>query len=269
MTTSIWDEAIDGWLTHLRAGGQPATTVRLRHQHVRMLGRSLRERDPWDVTTGDLALWMTSHGWKPATIYAVRSSLRSFFSWLHSAGLSEQDPAAGLPAVRRRPPRPHPLADDVLADVLARADERQRLILHLAVRCGLRRGEVARVRYEDVHGSSGAWSLVVSGKGERSRVVPIPDDVALAVRGRGAGWTFPGADGGHLSPDWVGRMISRLLPDGWSIHSCRHRFATRAYAATRDAFAVQALLGHASPTTTLAYVKVPDDTLRAAMLSAA
>lgn len=266
---TIWDEAIEGWVTHLAAGGQPATTRRLRRQHVRLLSKTMGERrDPWDVTTGDLTSWMTSRDWAPATMYAVRSSLRSFFSWLHACGLAERNPAAGLPPVRRRPPRPHPMADDVLDAVLGRADERQRLILHLAGRCGLRRGEIARLRFEDVHGAAGRWSLVVSGKGGRSRVIPMPDDLALAVRERGPGWTFPGSDEGHLSPDWVGRMISRMLPEGWSLHSLRHRFATRAYAATRDAFAVQALLGHASPTTTLAYVKVPDDTLRAAMLAA-
>lgn len=66
----------------------------------------------------------------------------------------------------------------------------------------------------------------------------------------------------------MGARISSLMPPGWSMHSLRHRFATRAYAATRDVYSVQGLLGHASPTTTLVYVQIPDDAMRRAMMAA-
>ena len=263
---NAWRESVEAWVAHLRAGGHPPTTIRLRTQHVRQL--SAAHEDPWSLTTESLVRWMAGHEWAPATAYSVRCSLRAFYGWAVASGRAATNPAAGLPQVRRRPPRPHPLADDILEAVLRRADEREWLILNLAGRCGLRRAEIAQVRGQDVHGYPGQWSLVVNGKGQRARVVPMPDDLAQRVLAGGRSWTFPGNDGGHLSPQWVGEMISRMLPHGWSLHSLRHRFATRAYAATRDAFAVQRLLGHASPATTLAYVQVPDDSLRAAMLAA-
>lgn len=266
---SLWSEAVEGWLTHLRAGGAPPTTMRLRTQHVSQLGRWAGERDPWALSTQDLATFVASQGWAPATVYAARSSLRGFFSWLQAAGYADANPALGLPPVRRSPPRPHPLSDEALAEVMLRVDERARLILLLAGRCGLRRGEVARVRGADVVGGPEAWSLLVQGKGSRERMVPMPDELAAAVRARGQGWTFPGSDNGHLSPDWIGRMISEALPAGWSLHSLRHRFATRAYAATGDLLSVQRLLGHSSPAVTQVYVQLPDDALRRAMLAAA
>ena len=78
-----------------------------------------------------------------------------------------------------------------------------------------------------------------------------------AVELRGTGWTFQGQmrDGraihgdrsaGHLSAGRVGELVSELLPDGWTTHTLRHRFASAAYRADRDIRAVQELLGHVS-----------------------
>lgn len=261
-----WVQPLAGFEEHLRAGKKAETTIRLRRQHLTQLAAV--HPDPWAVTERDLLAWVGSRDWKRATASSVRSTLRTFYEWGQRARLTADDPARALPSISQRKPTPHPLGDDVLATVLAKATERERLILHLAGRVGMRRGEIARCRGEHVHGDDGSWSIVIVGKGERPRVVPISDDLAHAVRARGQGWTFPGNDHGHLSPDWVGSMISRLMPAGWSLHSLRHRFATRAYAATRDVYSVQALLGHASPATTLIYVRIPDDAMRAAMLAA-
>jgi integrase len=48
------------------------------------------------------------------------------------------------------------------------------------------------------------------------------------------GWLFPGDDDGHLSPRWVGKIMTRVLPDDWTAHTLRHRSATRAYRGTRN-----------------------------------
>lgn len=59
------------------------------------------------------------------------------------------------------------------------------------------------------------------------------------------------------------------MPEGWTLHTLRHRFATRAYSIDRDLLAVQTLLGHASPVTTRRYVAVGEDRLRATVLAVA
>ena len=109
------------------------------------------------------------------------------------------------------------------------------------------------------------WSLLVHGKGGRERIVPLADDVAFLLRRRGDGFAFPGQDHGHLSAPRVGELVREALPGHWTAHTLRHHFATRTYAASRDLLAVQRLLGHAKPETTMAYVRVDVDTLRAAV----
>jgi integrase len=118
---------------------------------------------------------------------------------------------------------------------------------------------------QDLYG----WSLIVTGKGDKQRTVPLTDGLAAAVQAHtGAGYLFPGPDG-HLSAGWVGTTISRLMPDGWSIHKLRHRYASRGYAKTGDLLAVQQALGHASPATTQRYVQVPSAAVRAVSEAAA
>ena len=73
---------------------------------------------------------------------------------------------------------------------------------------------------------------------------------------------FPGAIDGHLSADWVGKLVGRLLPGAHTMHALRRKFASAAYAVDKDVFVVQELLGHASPVTTRRYVEVPRDDLR-------
>jgi integrase len=115
-------------------------------------------------------------------------------------------------------------------------------------------------------GPAGA-ALLVHGKGGKLRVVPVGDDLAAAIAGVG-GYLFPGAEDGHLSPRWVGKLMAGALPDHWTAHTLRHRFATRAYRGSRNLRAVQTLLGHSSVATTERYTAVDDDEIRAAMMSA-
>ena len=65
------------------------------------------------------------------------------------------------------------------------------------------------------------------------------------------------------------KLIARTLPDAWTTHTLRHRFASAAYAADRDIRAVQELLGHASVSTTQIYTAIPAEAARRAVASAA
>ena len=133
----------------------------------------------------------------------------------------------------------------------------ERLMIRLGAECGLRRGEIARVHSDDVVADNAGRSLIVRGKGDKQRIVPLPDDLAGIIMDA-RGYLFPGRFGGHVEESYIGDHISRLLPDGYAAHTLRHRFATTAYAATHDLFVVAELLGHESVETTEHYVALPD-----------
>lgn len=143
-----------------------------------------------------------------------------------------------------------------------KASPRERLMLRLAGEMGMRRAEVAAVHTSDLFEDMVGWSLVIHGKGQKDRIVPCPPRIVTALRALPAGYAFPGDDDGHLSPRWVGKLVTNLLEGDWTMHKLRHRFATKAYGIDRDTFTVQELLGHASPATTRLYVRVPNEALR-------
>lgn len=261
----VWASAIGEWLMGLRAIGRPETTVRVRRQQLSQLATSGVNDDPWAVTLEQLEAYLGAQRWKPETRHAHRSALVRFYGWGRSRGYIEHDPTADLASVRRPPPMARPLPENHAAAALAAADERQALMVRLAGEHGLRRGEIALVHSRDLFADLAGYSLTVHGKGGRVRFVPI-FDAAIAEAIRDAdGWVFPGQVDGHLSPAWVGKLVQRVLPDGWTTHTLRHRFATQFYAQDRDVFATQAALGHASPATTLRYVQLPDDAVRRTM----
>lgn len=103
---------------------------------------------------------------------------------------------------------------------------------------------------EDLEQDLLGWSLIVHGKGSNLRTVQLSPPLALALRALPRGCAFPGDDDGYLSPRWGGKPMTNLIPKGHTMHSLRHRFATRTHALEHDVFAVQELLGHASPATT-------------------
>ena len=265
---NTWDSLISGWATYLRGSGQPDTTTGLRTYHLSRLARSF-PRGPESVTFDALVKWLAGHDWAPNTRRAYRASLRSFWSWMLATGRASTSPAHLLPPVKVPRARPRPAPELAYRKALDIADDRARLAILLAGACGLRRGEIARTRREDMERDLTGWSLRVLGKGGQPRLVPLPEHVAAEIARRPAGWLFPSTHGGHLTAHHLGKIVSANLPDGLTTHTLRHRCATVAYAGSRDLRAVQELLGHAKPETTAIYTAVPDNAVREAMMHAA
>ena len=265
-----WNTAITEWERWMRAARQPDTTIKLRTYQVRRLARKHPDTSPWNLTLADLAGWLASHyQWKPNTMRGYRGALCAFYSWAKRAGHVEHSPAALLPPVHVPRSKARPTPDIVLRQALAAGGERERLMVMLGAYEGLRRGEVSRVHTRDVEPDSDGWALRVTGKGGHVRRVPLQPALALALRSLPPGFAFPGQIDGHLSPEYVGKLVSRLMPTGWTMHTLRHRFATRAYAHDRDIVTLQELLGHASIATTRIYTEAPTGALRAAVMAAA
>jgi len=264
-----WVDQLADWSAWLRAAGRPETTIYLRTYQVKRMAKAHRERPPYELSVDDLAAWLAAQEWAPETRRSYRAAFVSFYSWAQAVGRCRENIGKQLPTVTAPAGKPRPAPEDVLRAALAAAGMRERLMLLLAANVGLRRAEIARVHSEDVQRDYAGWALRVTGKGRRVRVVPLSTTVLVVLRAQPAGFAFPGDDRGHLSPAYVGKVISGLLPDGYTAHTLRHRFASMAYAGERDLRAVQELLGHAKPETTARYTAIPDGALRRAVEAAA
>lgn len=259
-----WSGAIGAWVEAMQAAGVPATTQRTRREHVQRCARVGGWSSPALVTGEGLVRWFSRQSWAPETRRSHRNTHRAFWSWMVTTGRREDSPAEALPKVRASAGVPRPTDELAYRAALRDSAPRVRLILRCAAEVGLRRAEIAQISRRDLVQDLTGWSLIVHGKGDRPRVVPLPMGLGAEIRAELEHRTFllPGDDHGHLSPRYVGKLAARALPGEWTLHSLRHRFATRAYALDRDVFTVQQLLGHASPATTRRYVALDTSGMR-------
>jgi integrase/recombinase XerC len=264
MLNQEWQDAIEGFLAHERAGGKRSQTNAQRRHHLQHVARRVTV-GPWGVTADVLFDYFAAQEWATETRRGRRTTLVRFYAWAVYRGRVSTNPAEDLPKVRADAGRARPAPDRAYHEALMAAKPREKLMLRLAAEVGMRRGEVAVVHTRDPMEDLVGHSLIVHGKGGRTRILPLPQSLGRHLATMPAGYLFPGNDGGHLSPRYVGKLLRDLLPDDWTMHTLRHRFGTRLYAHTKDLLMVQNMLGHATPTTTRRYVDYGLDTARAAL----
>jgi integrase/recombinase XerC len=140
---------------------------------------------------------------------------------------------------------------------------------------GLRISEALGLTRAGVPAPGEGDALVITGKGNKTRMVPVLRQVLELVAGYIAICPydlppqkplFVGARGGPLSPRIVQLVMERLrgaldLPDTATPHALRHSFATHLLARGGDLRAIQELLGHASLSTTQIYTGVDTERL--------
>lgn len=255
-----WRGPVDDFLDFKRAGGVSEQTIRSRWYKLQRLANTV-DVAPSEVTTRQLIAYLAKC--KAAeTRKAYRNTFSTFFKWCQDFGIRQDNPAAALPSVKRPRPHPKPCPDSAIRDALRKANHAERLMILLAAECGLRRGEICQVHTNDVvAGARGEFTLIVHGKGDKQRNVPLPKDLAREILAA-QGYLFKGRWGGHVEESYVSSHVSKLLPRGYSCHKLRHRFATVAYSDSHDLLAVSRALGHSSTETTECYVALPDGALR-------
>lgn len=244
--------------------------MKLRNYQLRRLAHTYPEIDASDIGLDELTAWLGNADWSASTRHSARSALRSFFGWLQLTGRRTDNPTLGLRS-SRVPIGKHRPADEMSVRRIQRSDdERIALMGKLASIEGMRACEIAVVHTDDVIEDLLGHSLIVHGKGGKTRIIPLDDDLATEILAKPRGHIFPGRIDGHLSAPYVSKLLSRALPPAVTGHMLRHRAAGHYYAGTGwDLRATQELLGHASVATTQVYTPARTDQMRRGIQAAA
>jgi len=214
------------------------------------------------------------------------AGLRSFGRFLEREGRGKVGALSAIraPKVGKSLPKPVPIvAAKRFADAEERAGEdrdpwiwaRDAAVMALLYGSGLRISEALGLKRRDVPLPGAGDVLVVTGKGNKTRMVPVLQNVLALVRDYVAmcphplppeGPIFVGARGGPLSPRIIQLTMARLrgvlgLPDSATPHALRHSFATHLLSRGGDLRAIQELLGHASLSTTQIYTGIDSERL--------
>jgi integrase/recombinase XerC len=242
-----------------------------------------------DLATQDVRAFMAHRrgaGVGGRSLMRALAGARSFARFLERQGNGKVGALAAIRAPRIEKTLPKPIAvapAKRLADVALRAGEerepwvlaRDAAVLALLYGSGLRISEALGLKVKDIPAPGCSDVIVVTGKGNKTRMVPVLAPVLRLVAEYVAlcpydlapdAPAFLGAKGGPLSPRIIQLTMERLrgalnLPETATPHALRHSFATHLLARGGDLRAIQELLGHASLSTTQIYTAVDTDRL--------
>ena len=234
------------------------------------LGRSPDTAEPDDVRRFQL------HLIESGASICNRNRIMTGVKFLFRVTLRRHDLAAEIYHLKEPQKVPLVMSGQEIKRVLAMAPSPQaRMMLTLAYGCGLRAGEVTRLKVGDIDSAQNIIRIV-QAKGRKDRNVMLPAGVLAMLRDwwrerptrydadlrREELYLFPGRRRGQPLGT---RQFSRLFQEAVSaagirkpvtLHSLRHSFATHLLERDVDIRKIQALLGHDKLETTARYARV-------------
>jgi integrase/recombinase XerC len=269
---TAWVSGSESGLGTNAGRGAESIVERIEHTHIRAYLGTLYER-----------------GLSKASTARALAAIRSWFKWLARARYIEQNAAAlvSTPKLPKHLPRVPSIEQmnrvvDTVGDDAASWPARDRAILEMLYGCGIRNAELTGLNLEDIHWANEA--VLVRGKGQKQRYVPLGDAAAQALRAylteRSARLVAASGEartpalflnlqlrglqkGGQarLTTRSVGRIIKRIailrgLAADVHPHTLRHAFGTHLLEEGADLRAIQELLGHERLSTTQRYTQM-------------
>jgi len=228
-----------------------------------------------DITKYAVQLYLTGISTKlsPATSNRHRSLLSKIFKMAIEWDQLKDNPCQGISKlIENTPPARDLVEDDVVKIMAALAEEPNRVAasaLSLLFFTGLRLNEVLSARWENVDLNQQQLYLPHTKAG-RSRFVPLNGEAIAILKLQqsaelDSSWVFPGKDISkplnNPRKAWS-RVLAKAGVEHARIHDIRHSFASACVRSGASLYAVQKLLGHASPITTQRYAHLDNDVLR-------
>ncbi len=254
---SLMTKPTDGMVGHFaeyqRTRGFSPATIRRRTMTLTQFQRFLAPGSLFDATDSDVQEFLGMRD-SARTRHAYRSDLRTFYTWACRRNLTTTDPTTLIDPIRVPKTLPRPVPAAMVRDLVRHAPTTElQLAVALAAYAGLRIAEITALDGSDID-----WAhqvlFVRAGKGNKDRAVPMHPMLAQYLR------PYAGKSVRlfHIKVDTIGRLVAKYLRDSGvdaTAHKLRATFATElAEAARGNVVMVQRLMGHESPTTTMAYV---------------
>ena len=224
-------------------------------------------------------------GMTPRTVARRLSVMRQFFRFVLAERLREDDPASALDSPRLGRSLPKVLSrvevDRLIEAAQAKDGEdggRMETLLEILYGTGLRVSELVTLPLAAAERDP--TMLVVRGKGDKDRLVPLSDPARAAIakwlhvraalaEGETSRYLFPSRGRtGHLTRQRFAQLLKEsalaagIDPARVSPHVLRHAFASHLLEAGADLRSVQLMLGHADIATTQIYTHVIPEKLR-------
>ncbi|TCP84328.1 integrase/recombinase XerD [Rhizobium sp. PP-CC-2G-626] len=237
-----------------------------------------------------------AQGFKASSQARRLSALRQFYKFLYAEGIRTDDPTGVLDAPKKGRPLPKTMSVDDVTRLITQAEAeavaeprldrlRMAALIELLYATGMRVSELVSLP-ASVLARDGRF-LIVRGKGNKERMVPLSRSAIAAMQRYGARmqaetaakvgeakggedspWLFPSSsESGYLPRQVFARDLKGLAGRAGvrvasiSPHVLRHAFASHLLANGADLRAVQELLGHSDISTTQIYTHVLEERL--------
>ncbi|MGA3133684.1 MAG: tyrosine recombinase [Terracidiphilus sp.] len=269
-TLRAYERELHGFAAWCAGRGSLPEVAQIEHTHIRAWLGTLYER-----------------GLSKASAARALAAIRSWFKWLARNKYVEQNAAAlvSTPRLPKHLPRVPSIEQmnrvvDSVGDDAASWPARDRAILEMLYGCGIRNAELTGLNLDDIHWVNEA--ILVRGKGQKQRYVPLGDATADALRAYLAERETRLAAAAEQKPvrtpalflnlrlrgfearlttRSVARIVKRIailrgLSSDVHPHTLRHAFGTHLLEEGADLRAIQELLGHERLSTTQRYTQL-------------
>lgn len=260
-------ELIEAYLEHLRRAGRTDATIEGRGEILFRLNRQL-PYGAGQASAEELAAWLYRDELSENSKATYYRALRSFYGWASNPKdpWLSHDPTVDLEPCHGTKGVARPVTDEQLRRILTEAAEPFRTWAVLAAYQGLRCVEISRLDREHV---TERQLIVVKGKGGRPRVHDTDEAVWAAVKNLPAGPVALDDAGERATPFYVSMNFAlycrrRLGMPGVALHRLRHWLGVNAQRRFKNIRVTQAMLGHASLSSTQIYTDASDEEQRAA-----
>lgn len=220
-----------------------------------------------------------------ATVARKVAALKSFFAYLKTEGVIDENPAEQLASPRVGRTLPHTLTVDEIDALLeqpARKNtaeaKRDKAMLEMLYATGMRVSEFVALDLDSIELHNQRASVRCIGKGRRERLIPIHDAAVAALytyleearprlaRQGGEKALFINRRGERLTRQGIWLVLKNYAREAGinnvTPHTLRHSFATHMLRGSAPLRNVQELMGHANISTTQLYTQLADEHMR-------